>query len=112
MEPIQGALALDPPALPVKPYAGHVPSVKGSDTSEEAARSQEPNVGTKQLTILEEFRSHSEGLTDDELEGLTGWRHQTVSARRRELVLGGLVRDTGERRLTSSNRSATVWAAT
>jgi len=52
------------------------------------------------------------GLTSDELEGLTGWRHQTASARLRELVLAGLAKDTDRRRLTSSGRTAVVRVAT
>lgn len=49
------------------------------------------------------------GATDDEMEAELGMRHQTVSARRRELVLKGLVRDSGSKRDTRSGRSATVW---
>jgi hypothetical protein len=94
------------------PYAnGLVPRVAGSDTSADAADSQEPQLVTKQMTVLGLLRDAPDGLTDDELEEKTGWRHQTVSARRRELVLSGRVRDTGARRMTSSGRQATVWGA-
>ncbi|MBO0864839.1 MAG: helix-turn-helix transcriptional regulator [Mycobacterium sp.] len=51
------------------------------------------------------------GRTDDELEQLLGLRHQTVSARRRELVLLDLIEDSGDRRRTSSGRGAIVWKA-
>jgi hypothetical protein len=90
---------------------GQVPHVKGSDTSKAAAMSMEPQLGTKQARVLELIRQHPGGLTDDQLETLTGWRHQTVSARRRELVLAERVADSGERRRTSSGRMATVWVA-
>jgi len=51
------------------------------------------------------------GATDEEVELAFGLAHQTVSPRRRELVLAGLVKDSGERRKTSSGRQATVWVS-
>lgn len=99
--------------LPVHPYRdGHVPRVAGSDTSTAAAVSIEPGLATKQGLVLALLRISPLGLTDDDLERLTSTRHQTVSARRRELVLAGLVVDSGDRRPTSSGRSAVVWKAT
>lgn len=99
-------------SLPAYPYAnGQVPHVAGSATSAAAAASQQPTLGTKQAKVYQLLKGQSTGLTDDDLEGLTGWRHQTVSARRRELVLAGLVVDSGQRRITSSGRQATVWVA-
>lgn len=47
--------------------------------------------------------------TDDELEEYMGLPHTTLSARRRELVLAGYVRDSGTKRLTRGGRNATVW---
>ena len=104
---------IEQPQLPLRPYADrHVPRVKGSDTSTAAAISQEPSLASTQYKILSIIRYYAtSGCTDDELEGVTGLRHQSVSARRRELVLAGLVVDSGERRLTSSGRMATVWKA-
>ena len=90
------------------PYGGHAGFVAGSETSEAAAMSIEPDVGTKQGVILALLRSHGP-MTDDALEKITGWRHQSVSARRRELVLAGLVVDSGATARTSSGRKATVW---
>jgi len=52
------------------------------------------------------------GATDEELQSLVGLRVQTETPRRRELVLAGLVRDSGNRRPTSSGRPATVWVTT
>jgi len=51
------------------------------------------------------------GATDDEVEAYTGMKHQTASARRRELVLKGLVQDSGRTRPTRSGCAATVWTA-
>lgn len=89
-----------------------VPHVQGSDTSREAAESMEPHAGTLEARVLEAIRfSCSAGLTDDEVEQLLGLSHQTTSARRRALVIRGLVKDSGRRRKTRSGRNATVWIA-
>ncbi len=52
------------------------------------------------------------GFTDDELEEVMNLRHQTLSARRRELVLQCRIKDSGLRRKTRSGRTATVWVVT
>lgn len=54
----------------------------------------------------------SEGLTSEEVEQALGLRHQTASARIRELVQAGRVRDSGRRRQVRSGRWARVWVAT
>lgn len=48
-------------------------------------------------------------LCDHELEAALRMAHQTVSARRRGLVLRGLVEDSGIRRKTASGRNAIAW---
>ncbi len=91
-------------------YKGKPPSVRGSDTSRAAAESMTtsaPTLRTKVLRLI--IAAGPRGLTDDEIEVVTGMRHQTASARRRELVLGGKVQDSGGRRRTRSGRGATVW---
>lgn len=97
-----------------EPYAGgNAPSVAGSETSALAADAIEP----QKLTLRDRVhaalcaaRDAGEiGLTDDEIEVVTGLKHQTASARRRELVLLSQVVDSGERRKTRSGRLATVW---
>lgn len=52
-----------------------------------------------------------QGATDAEVEAALGMRHQTASARRRDLVKADLVTDSGQRRATDSGRQATVWVA-
>ena len=52
------------------------------------------------------------GFTDDECEGVLGLRHQTASARRRELVLEGRMEWSGRYRPTRSGTKARVWTAT
>lgn len=56
-------------------------------------------------------RTDRHGATDDELEIASSQRHQTVSARRRELVLMNAIEDSGQRRQTRSGRNAIVWVA-
>ena len=91
-------------------YKGKPPSVRGSDTSRAAAESMTtsaPTLRTKVLKLI--IDAGPRGLTDDEIEAVTGMRHQTASARRWELVRAGKVRDSGGRRRTRSGRGATVW---
>lgn len=53
----------------------------------------------------------AEGLLCEEVENKTGLRHQTVSARLRELVDAGLLRERPIRRPTSSGRKAAPYVA-
>ena len=91
------------------PLYGGAPPHEPVATSREAAVRIETEVGRLQGQVLDALRVRgAEGATDDELEVLLGLRHQTVSARRRELVLLGRVRPTGSRP-TRSGRRAKVW---
>jgi len=93
-------------------YGGHPPHVKGSDTSAAAAVSIRVPAGTLRFKVFAYLKKRgAAGSTDEELEHALELRHQTASARRRELVLDGLVEDSGERRKTSSGRQAVVWKA-
>jgi len=86
------------------------PYVEGSDTSKEAAESMKPKGPHLRRMVFQYLLSRGpSGATDDEVETALGLRHQTASARRRELVLAEKVEDSGERRRTSSGRSAAVW---
>lgn len=96
-----------------QPYGGNAPSVRGSDTSEAAADSMQDSLGDAQARVYQEVhRRRGRGRTCDEVEDQLRMRHQTASARIRELYLKGLLFDSGERRRTRSNRSAVVWVAT
>lgn len=78
------------------------------ETSREAADAIRPVVPRLEGIVLEAIRSAG-GLCDHEIEAVTGLIHQTASARRRGLVLKGLVADSGVRRVTASGRQAKVW---
>lgn len=98
---------LYPPEL----YDGRPPAEE-VDTSRGAADDIEPHANTLRWLVLQKIREQGEhGATDDELESMLELRHQTCSARRRELVLLGRVKHGGAYRLTSSGRKARVWVA-
>jgi hypothetical protein len=76
------------------------------DTSRAAAR--KAGKGTKQA-IYVLLHDNPGGLTDMEIEDITGLPHQSASAARRGLVVAGLVEDSGKRRKNSRGNDAAVW---
>jgi hypothetical protein len=99
---------LKPWQRPYSLYDGMAPH-EGSATSFAAAASMMPHLGAIQEREYEAICDAGErGMTDDELEHRLGLRHQTASARRRELYLLGLIKEGGFRN-TTSGRKATVW---
>jgi hypothetical protein len=87
-----------------------LPFVQGSDTSQEAAESLTDDLGRLEGLVLNHIITRGEhGATDDELEVALGLSHQCASARRRTLVLKGLVKDSGRRRINRSGRRGAVW---
>lgn len=86
---------------------GHV---HGSDTSRDAADSfDDSDLSRQKRRIMNYFAAKPGGLTCDEVEAALGFRHQTASARIRELVLAGGLTDSGRRRRTRSGRSARIY---
>lgn len=87
------------------------PYVASSDTSTAAAFSmQRKPAALLRQRILHQIREAGAlGLTCDALEAQTGLSHQTASARVNELMKTGAIEDSGARRLTRSDRKATVW---
>jgi hypothetical protein len=93
-------------------YGGTPPHVRGSVTSLLAAERIAPIAGTMQARVLAVVRQAGEdGATCDEVEQSLGGRHQSISARIRELVLLGWVEDSGRERPTRSRRHAVVYVA-
>ncbi len=73
-------------------YAGTTGFVKGSDTSTAHAGFESERAGTIQAEVLRIIlRSGQAGRTSREIEDITGWRHQTVSASIRNMELDGWV---------------------
>jgi len=86
-----------------------VPYVAGSGTS--AAAAHATNATRDKGRVLDHIRRVG-GATDDEVERALGMAHQTASARRRDLVLAGLVTESGHYRETCRGCTATVWIST
>ena len=91
-------------------YRTGLPSVP-SDTSEAAAEMVTPSAATMRRRVYEHI-DRSGSATCDECEAALQMKHQTCSARIRELVKAGLVEDTGHRRRTRSGATARVYATT
>jgi predicted HTH transcriptional regulator len=91
------------------PLLDWVPYVRGSDTSRDAAESMRPHVRSIADDVLAFIREGS--ATCDEVEEHLALRHQTASARVRDLVKDGKIRDSGARRPTRSGRMARVYIA-
>lgn len=79
-------------------------------TSEAAAESMVLPASGLRKKILDLIRDGG-GFTCDEVERIFRIRHQSASARIRELVQDGWIEDSGESRKTRSGRKAIVWKA-
>ena len=86
----------------------HPPFVRDSDTSREAAKSIISSSGRLKQAIIAHMRIEG-ACTCDEIEVALSMRHQTASARIRELKADGTIRDTGDMRPTRSGRLASVY---
>jgi hypothetical protein len=95
-----------------EPYYPSRPGyVRESDTSHDAADSLDESALSAlraKIYALIDVRGEY-GATCDEIEVGLALRHQTASARVRELALGALIFDSGRRRLTRSGRGARVY---
>lgn len=80
-----------------------------TDTQQAAGFLALPDSGTLRRAVYDVIAGDNYGRTDDELELFLGRSHQSVSARRRELVLGNFIVDSGERRRTRRGTTAIVW---
>lgn len=82
------------------------------ETSHLAAAAEKMRVGSTRYDIYRcILLKTTEGLTDEELEGILGKKHQTVSAARNTLMNDGLIVDSGQRRKTTSGHEAIVWVS-
>ncbi len=84
------------------------PAVRDSTTSVAAGESMVGPAAFVRGRVLDHVRYFG-GATCDQCEVDLGLRHQTASARIRELVQMGLIRDSGVTRKTRSGRAAVVW---
>jgi predicted ArsR family transcriptional regulator len=78
-----------------------------SVTSREAATSIKGRTANLRTEVLEALRRHPS--TDERLSERLAMSPNTCRPRRVELVICGLVEDSGRREKTASGRSAVVW---
>lgn len=78
------------------------------NTSSEALKSMKAVIPSKRYAVYEYIKGGSHGATCDEVENALELKHQTASARIRELAQMGLIAPRGVRK-TRSGRNATVW---
>jgi hypothetical protein len=94
---------------------GAAPAVP-TDTQDAARWAIMPKTGTQRARVLTElsdvYRDGAYGLTDEEIAHRTGLSPSSVRPRRGELVAGGWIRDSGERRQTVAGMDAIVWVLT
>lgn len=97
-----------PPLFAPKPRARR----RGPETSRQAAERIKGYAGEQQAAVFRCIaEAGAQGRTADEVGELLELRPQSCSARVNELVRLGAVRDSGERRPTSSGRPARVLVA-
>lgn len=92
------------------PHTTHGTGYRNRDTSHEAAKAIEPDVGTIRADVLNALRNVSGGLTADQCAESLQLSPLTVRPRFTELSKAGLIIATTEKRLNRSGRRATVWA--
>lgn len=93
-------------------YGGRPPFVRGSATSEAASDSIAAARGKIQSQVLAHVAALGDfGATCDEVEDALALRHQTASARIRELYQINLLLKTDRTRPTRSGRKAAVYVA-
>lgn len=90
-------------------YDGVPPHERGSSTSLAAAVSVLPYHDSQRERVYRWLSDRgAQGGTDDEIEAALDLAHQTASARRRELVQLGHIKEAGFTRLTRRGRKAKV----
>lgn len=91
------------------------PQHNGVDTSRAAARSVRSTAGKQMELVLSLIKAAGpHGRTTDEVEEMTGGKHQAISARFNDLHKAGLIysnEDRTDRRPTRSGRSARIYRA-
>jgi hypothetical protein len=98
-------------ARPEAPPATFVSGTRrDAGTRRQAAEKIKPHVSRMHQDLLNLLRGRGDrGATDEEIREALGLRADTARARRCELRDAGRLRDSGQRRPTSSGRLAAVW---
>ncbi len=93
---------------------GGTPPHSNATTSLEAAEWIQPHVTRLAHAVLDymdrpRYGHLNLGCTVEDVERDLGMKHQTAGARMRELVLAGIVRDSGRKVTLMSGRRGIVW---
>lgn len=86
-------------------------SPKRQETSIQAHESQKDKAPLDRVRLLDQIRKYATGISCDRLEVLLCMKHQTASARLRDLAIAGKIVDSGRRETTSTGRKAICWKA-
>ena len=97
------------PAATAGPYREPAPFVRGSATSEAAAKSVESRTARGRQQILKLLLENPEGMTDEELGWAMSANGSFVRPRRIELQKLGLIFNSLTTKPTHSGRAACVW---
>lgn len=88
----------------------HIVSHKHPETARAMEQKMLPRIGTYAEQAYRLIRESKDGLTDYDLEVMTGRTHQAISATRKlSLVDRGLVVDSGRQRMNQHGNFAIVW---
>lgn len=92
-------------------YADHVwVHKKAHPTEVMAAQMVLPRSGTQRAKVLAAFKeAHPEPLTDDDIVQKVGIVIQSANPRRRELVSGGWLADSGVKKLNARGQQCIAW---
>ncbi len=88
------------------------PHQRHSETSREAAAEIAPKFGRTTRAVLIALSRHADGLTDEEGQSVMRMDGNSYRPCRVTLANKGLVKDTGQRRMTAHRKKAAVWAVT
>lgn len=91
-------------------YNGIPPHQSHSETSAAAAGEIKESARSLRFKVYAYIKQRgAKGATDEEIQDALGMQLQTEVPRRRELVMKGLIVDSGIKRLTKSRRRAAAW---
>lgn len=103
-QPTRGTSLSDPRAATAGAH-----HVQAGDTEAAAAQLIRPKTGTQRAKVLDAIAAAPDGLTDEQIAETTWLYLYSAAPRRTELVKGGWVIDSTDRRETSRGTAAVVW---
>lgn len=108
-----------PPTEPLRALGdAHMPRMHAAPTTQAMRRKVWPRSGSQRLRVVHLVAAAAEGLTDDDLERMTGRSHQSISACRNGLVADGWLQPrrhgngTPVERRNRYGNAAQVWTIT